>query len=62
MERGRAVSVIYRPACTAPPIFETHDEGQRQCMGLEYRQRKQGKDWRSANSDAETREREKCAK
>jgi hypothetical protein len=46
MERGRAVSVIYRPACTAPPIFETHDEGQRQCMGLEYRQRKQGKDWR----------------
>jgi hypothetical protein len=46
MERGRAVSAIYRPACTAPPIFETHDEGQRQCMGLEYRQRKQGKDWR----------------
>jgi hypothetical protein len=40
------VSAIYRPACTAPPIFETHDEGQRQCMGLEYRQRKQGKDWR----------------
>jgi hypothetical protein len=34
MERGRAVSAIYRSACTAPRIFETQDEGQRQCMGF----------------------------
>jgi hypothetical protein len=37
------VSAIYRSACTAPRIFETQDEGQRQCMGLEYRKREQGK-------------------
>ncbi|KAJ3631872.1 hypothetical protein MTP99_012977 [Tenebrio molitor] len=43
MERGRAVSAIYRSACTAPRIFETQDEGQRQCMGLQYRKREQGK-------------------
>jgi hypothetical protein len=43
MERGRAVSAIYRSACTAPRIFETQDEGQRQCMGLQYRKREQGR-------------------
>jgi hypothetical protein len=43
MERGRAVSAIYRSACTAPRIFETQDVGQRQCMGLQYRKREQGK-------------------
>jgi hypothetical protein len=32
MERGRAVSAIYRSARTAPRIFETQDEGQRQPM------------------------------
>jgi hypothetical protein len=37
------VSAIYRSACTAPRIFETQDEGQRQCMGLQYRKREQGK-------------------
>jgi hypothetical protein len=37
------VSAIYRSACTAPRIFETQDEGQRQCMGLQYRKREHGK-------------------
>jgi hypothetical protein len=37
------VSAIYRSACTAPRIFETQDEGQRQCMGLQYRKREQGR-------------------
>jgi hypothetical protein len=39
----RNVSAIYRSACTAPRIFETQDEGQRQCMGLQYRKREHGK-------------------
>jgi hypothetical protein len=38
-----SVSAIYRSACTAPRIFETQDEGQRQCMGLQYRKREQGR-------------------
>jgi putative alpha-1,2-mannosidase len=43
-ERTRQfVSAIYRSACTAPRIFETQDEGQRQCMGLQYRKREQGR-------------------
>jgi hypothetical protein len=37
------VSAIYRSACTAPRIFETQDEGQRECMGLQYRKREQGR-------------------
>jgi hypothetical protein len=43
MTRNIHVSAIYRSACTAPRIFETQDEGQRQCMGLQYRKREQGK-------------------